>query len=212
MTEDLIGLIWGIVIGFASAIPVGPVGIIAFQRTLAKNKISGLITGLGSSFADTLLAIVGAFSITFIFNFIESHHILLRVIAGLFLLIIGVAGLVSKPKEKRIETDTTLGVLEEFISGFVLTITNPLTAIVFFISFANISHKIGNGLDIATLFVIGIFIGSNLWWLLLTFIADRIAHKINHKSMNRINKWFAIIITFLGVLILSGIVIKHLVY
>ena len=56
------------------------------------------------------------------------------------------------------------------------------------------------------------FIGSNLWWLLLTFIADKVAHKINHESMNKINKWFAIIVTFLGVLILSGVVIKHLVY
>lgn len=209
MLESAFGLSWGIFIGFAIAVPVGPVGLICIQRTLSKNRTSGLVSGLGAAFADALLASVGAFSITVIFTFITEHKSLLEITGGFLLFFLGIMSLISKHKEKKIKEDKAIGFIEEFLSAFVLTITNPLSAFSFFIAFAAVSEKIGDDLNNAIAFVIGAFIGSCLWWLLLTYIADRIAHKISHAHIISINKWFARVITLIGTVILLSVLFKH---
>ena len=216
MIEYILGLMWGIVIGFAVAVPVGPVGLICIQKTMTKGRIAGLVPGLGSAIADGLLASVGAFSITIIFSFITREHTILRIIGSLFLIALGIVALIKANKEKnqkeekiKIKKATTLNIIDEFLSGFLLTITNPLTAFFFFLAFANISAKIGDSLQLAITFVIGIFMGSCLWWLFLTFITEKIAHKINPEHIKMMNKWFAIIITIIGIVTLLGAILKH---
>jgi threonine/homoserine/homoserine lactone efflux protein len=41
----------GVVIGFAIAAPVGPIGVLCIRRTLAEGRVSGLISGLGAATA-----------------------------------------------------------------------------------------------------------------------------------------------------------------
>jgi threonine/homoserine/homoserine lactone efflux protein len=202
MIEYYLGLMWGVIIGFAVAVPVGPVGLICIQKTITQNRLSGLVPGLGAAIADGLLASVGAFSITVIFSFITKEQAILRIIGSLFLLILGIFALIKSKKQKEeepiVKKETTLSLIDEFLSGFVLTITNPLTAFFFFLAFANITDKIGDGLQVAITFVIGIFIGSCLWWILLTSVTDRIAHRINHGHIQSMNKWFAIVLIAIG--------------
>ncbi len=207
MFSYITSIMWGILVGFAVAVPIGPVGLICIQRTITKNKLSGLISGLGAAVADVLLASVGAFSITIIFSFIKEEQVVLRFIGGLILLIIGIVSIMSKKNVEEFKKETTLSAIEEFLSGFILTITNPLSAFVFFLAFAETSSRIGSGINIAFSFVIGIFIGSCLWWLFLTYIADKIAHKIKHEYIKVINKCFAIAITALGIIIILRVLI-----
>lgn len=198
---------WGVLVGFAVAVPIGPVGLICIQRTITKNKLSGLISGLGSAVADVLLASVGAFSITIIFSFIKEEQTVLRIIGGLILLIMGIVSIMSKKDVEKFKKETALGAVEEFLSGFILTITNPLSAFVFLLAFAGVSTRIGSGVNIAFSFVIGIFIGACLWWLFLTYVADKIAHKIKREYINIINKCFAIAITALGIIIILSMLL-----
>ena len=208
MIEYVLGISWGIFVGFAIAVPVGPVGLICIQRTFAKNKTSGLVSGLGAALADALLASVGAFSITVIFLFIKQNHALLQILGGGLLLLLGVMALVQKKKDNEPKTDTTLGFIEEALSAFILTITNPLSAFSFFVAFAGISHKLCGGFAVAISFVIGAFIGSCLWWIFLTGVTDRIAHRINQNHIKSASKWFSIIITVFGAIILIGVFFK----
>lgn len=209
MIESLGGISWGIIVGFAIAVPIGPVGLICIQRTLAKNRISGLISGLGAATADSLLASVGAFSITIIFLFIKNNHSVLEILGGFLLLFLGIMSLISKPKSSEVKIDTALGYIEELLSAFVLTITNPLTAFSFLIAFGILNNKINDGLITAISFVAGVFIGSCLWWILLTYIADKIAHRITPEHIKTINKWFAIIITIFGIVILTNVLFRY---
>ncbi len=209
MFEYIVTLIWGIVVGFAVAVPIGPVGLICIQRTLAKNKISGLVSGLGAALADASLAFVGAFSITAISSLIAREHSMFRIIGGTLLLFLGIMALISKPDAQNVKVDTALGFIEQFLSAFVLTITNPLSAFSFFIAFGLINEKIGYGFHISTIFVIGAFLGSCLWWILLTWLTDLLAHKIKDNHIVLINKTFAIIITILGAVILLNALFRY---
>jgi threonine/homoserine/homoserine lactone efflux protein len=209
MIEYIAGLSWGTLIGFAIAIPVGPMGLICIQRTLAHGRMSGLVSGSGAAFADALLASIGAFSITIIFSFIADHKSLLETLSGFLLLFLGIMSLISKPKSAEFKIDSALNRVEEFLSSFVLTITNPLSAFSFFVAFAAINSRIGDGITFATTFVAGVFIGSCLWWLFLTYVTDKIAHKITPELVTKINRGFAWVISVFGLAILSSVLFNQ---
>jgi threonine/homoserine/homoserine lactone efflux protein len=44
----------GILIGFATAVPVGPIGILCIRKTLTDGRLPGLMIGLGAATADLL--------------------------------------------------------------------------------------------------------------------------------------------------------------
>ena len=210
MIAFLVSLIWGIAVGLASAIPVGPVGLICIQRTLAKDKLSGLISGLGSAIADACLAIVGAFSIRFVIDFIVNNHVLMRILGSLLLIFIGISSFYNNRNKVVYKIDNALRHLDELLSGFVMTITNPLTAFVFFAGFASISVKVGHSFTISTLFVLGVFIGSCLWWIILTFITDKLSHKIKDGYIDIINKVFSILIVVIGSILLLSVLFRYI--
>lgn len=62
-------LLKGILIGLLFGIPVGAVGTMAAQRAFSHGFGAGLKTGLGSSAADCLYAVCGAFGLTFVSDF-----------------------------------------------------------------------------------------------------------------------------------------------
>lgn len=210
MIAFLISLIWGAIIGLVSAIPVGPVGLVCIQRTLAKNKISGLISGLGSSTADACLALVSAFSIRFVLDFITNNHVIMRILGALLLIFIGISSFFKETENKKVRISTALRHIDEFLSGFVMTITNPLTAFVFFAGFASINSKVGHSFTISLLFVIGVFLGSLLWWFSLTLITEKLSHKIKDGHIDNINKIFSSLIVIIGSILLISVLFRHI--
>jgi len=209
MFHQIIALIWGIVVGFAIAVPIGPVGIIVVQRTITKNRLIGLVTGLGAALTDGFLATVGAFGIKTISEFIFHQQTLLRLIGGCILFTIGLMAIFSKPKPNIKKQDSAITMIEHFLSGVALTATNPLAAASFLLAFASIGPRIGiGGPGIATYLVIGVVMGSCLWWLLLTHIATALGHRIKPGHIDSINKWLGVVIAVLGGIVLIGSVFK----
>ena len=51
----------GMGVGLASSITVGPVAVLCIQRTLSKNRRSGLASGMGVASADMIMAIIAFF-------------------------------------------------------------------------------------------------------------------------------------------------------
>jgi hypothetical protein len=49
-----------LLIGLSIAAPVGPVGLLTIQRTLAQGPRAGLATGLGAALADAVYGAIGA--------------------------------------------------------------------------------------------------------------------------------------------------------
>jgi threonine/homoserine/homoserine lactone efflux protein len=208
MFELTIALVLGILVGIAVSIPLGPVGIIVIQRTLARSKMAGFITGLGSGTADILTASIAAFGIHVILDFLVREHSTIRIVGGVILLIFGIASMWSKPREHEKRVDTLMNRIQYFFSGFVLTITNPFTPVAFFIAFANIQPflemKNETSLMIPTSLVAGIFFGTCLWWLLVTSVAEIYEHKITRDRLGSINKWLGAIVVFIAVVILTS--------
>jgi arginine exporter protein ArgO len=209
MLDQLIAIIAGIIIGFAMAVPVGPVGLIVFQRSVVKSRLMGLSTGLGAALTDGFLASIGAFGIKIIWDFIIEQQTTLRLVGGVILIVVGLVGVFAKPKVFEKKKVTAITLIEHFLSGVILTITNPVAALSFFVIFASIGPRLGIGGDgVATFLVVGVVMGSALWWLTLTSLATFLGHKIKHEHLDLMNKCFGIVIAIVGMVMLLGVFLK----
>ena len=128
--------IWkGLILGFAIAAPVGPIGILCIRRTLQFGRFSGLFSGLGAAAADMVYAIIAAFGLTFISNVLIAGRFWMQLIGGLFLLYLGWKTYFSPVCDKT-GTVSHTSLWNDFVSTFFLTITNPMTILSFLAIFA----------------------------------------------------------------------------
>lgn len=192
----------GLIIGFVIAIPLGPISLFSINNTLAKHKLAGFVTGLGAVAADVFYATIAGFSITFIYNFIIAEKLWFRLLGGLFLVYLGWRMFFSKPAQCPV-TDQPKSLKADFLSTFFLAVTNPLTIFFFLAIFAalGIGQTRHNHIN-TVLFIIGIFCGSSLWWLLLINLADKFKEKVSDLLIKRVNKISGAITVILGLIIL----------
>jgi threonine/homoserine/homoserine lactone efflux protein len=178
----------GILLGFAIAAPVGPIGILCIRKTLQFGRFSGLFSGLGAAVADTLYGIIAAFGLTMVSDFLISEQMWLKIIGGIFLLYLGLTTFFAKPLEKS-HTIPHTSLISDFLSTFLLTLTNPLTIFSYLAIFAALGFThIDGDYSHATWLVSGVFLGSALWWLLLSEGVTLFRKRVNQTMMIWINR------------------------
>ncbi|MEO0374179.1 MAG: LysE family transporter [Cyanobacteria bacterium P01_A01_bin.17] len=125
----------------------------------------------------------------------------LGIIGGLFLCYLGVTTFLSKPADKPAEIGRT-GLAGAYLSTFGLTLTNPATILSFVLLFAGFAPaELGYGQ--AVVMVGGVFLGSALWWLLLSSGVSRLRHWLTPKRLVWVNRGFGVLITIFGIVALS---------
>ncbi len=196
----------GVAIGLAIAAPVGPIGILCIRRGIASGWLAGFASGLGAATADGIYGAIAGFGLTIITNFLVSQQLIIRLIGGLFLCYLGVKTFRSSVNQEAAKAREVKNLLGNYLSTFFLTITNPMTILAFVVIFAGLGlGKVHNSLA-AILLVLGVFLGSALWWLLLAFVASRLRHRMSSSLLRSINWVAGIIITTFGLVALVDIV------
>lgn len=192
-------LLQGLLLGFSIAAPVGPIGVLCIRRTLQFGRWSGLFSGLGAAVADTFYAVIAAFGLTLISDFLVAGQFWLRTLGGLFLLYLGWKTFNSKSVfTVREAHHTTLN--KDFLSTFLLTFANPMTILFFLAVFASLELSTLQGnYTKASLLVSGVFLGSSAWWLLLSEGIILFRKKITEKAMRWINRVAGLIIAGFGI-------------
>lgn len=191
-------LLKGIILGFSIAAPVGPIGILCIRKSLQFGRLSGFCSGLGAAVADTVYGIIAAFGLAALSNFLLAGQFWLRLIGGAFLIYLGLKTFLAKPTEKSSEVSHKT-LLSDFVSTFFLTMTNPMTILSYLAVFAGLglSDTAGNYVHAAWL-VLGVFIGSACWWLILSEIVTLFRKKVGQKAMTWINRVAGLIIGGFG--------------
>jgi threonine/homoserine/homoserine lactone efflux protein len=156
-------------IGLSVAATIGPMSILCMQRTMSRGFLYGLISGLGIATADGLYGSVAGLGLTVIASFLVSQQTWIHLLGGLFLLYLGGKTMLTKPAERAAQTATTTNSVGAYVSTLLLTLTNPLTIISFAAIFASLGVGGRSNSTFTALLVIGgVFLGSMLWWCLLT--------------------------------------------
>jgi threonine/homoserine/homoserine lactone efflux protein len=186
----LIALLKGVAIGVVIALPVGPVGVLCVRRTVFEGPSYGFISGMGAATADTLFGIIAGAGLTFLRDWLLSYQDWFGAAGGVFLLVIGVRTLIRPPTEREIVPLSGERHFKANASTFALTITNPITILAFTAIFAKIGAAEGAGVVTLAALVIGVFIGSLIWWLGLSFglfWVQRLAGNFHLAWLNRIS-------------------------
>jgi threonine/homoserine/homoserine lactone efflux protein len=207
----LLFLLKGVVVGIIIAVPVGPVGVLCVRRTLFQGKLAGFVSGLGAATADAIFGFIAAFGLTFVSDWLIGYQLWLRIAGGCYLLYVGGTALLSKPTTKPNPERDAETILRDFGSTFVLTLTNPITIVAFLGIFSALGLS-GEGATLgrAAILVLGVWSGSLLWWLALSFGLGMIFRSFQPRYLVWINRASGTILLLSGAGLLAAPAIKHM--
>ena len=190
----------GLLIGLIFGIPAGAVGAMTVQRTWHYGVRAGLLTGLGSSAADCFYACVGAFGLTLVSDFLMERQNLIRLAGGCLILLMGVSLLLKKENHNSDIADTS-DFFRMFLSSFAVGITNPAAILTFLFAFSWFGIAGGSTKRNGWLVVLGVFLGTYLWWGGLTAAVSLTRKKKRKNSFQRVNRMFGAVLSLFGVLV-----------
>lgn len=187
---------------------MGPVGMLCIQRTLNEGKAHGLVTGLGATVGDmliALLAIIAALGLGFSTEFIQQHEGPLKVIGSIVLIAFGYVVYNKNPSKNLAKVkEKTASYWTVFVSSLFLTISNIATLFLYIALFARFNVIDADkpfGYDLITILFIGV--GAFLWWLLVTYLVNKLRSRFNPRGLQIFNKIIGILLIGLGI---AGIV------
>jgi len=195
-------LLKGLVIGFSIAAPVGPIGVLCIRRSLSEGRRVGLATGVGAATADATYGGVAAFGLTAISSFLIGHRGWLELLGGLFLCWLGIRTFFSRPATREGEVRAG-GLHSAFLTTFFLTLTNPMTILSFVAVFAGLGLGASPDFIAASVLVAGVFVGSALWWMLLSSGVALFQSRVRSGWMQTVNRLSGCVIFAFGVYSLS---------
>lgn len=181
-------LVKGVIIGFLIAAPVGPIGVLCIKRSLSKGALSGFFTGLGAATADACYGAIAAFGLTIISDFLIDQKMTLQIIGIIFLLYLGIKTFIENPASEAKGNVNGKGLLSDYLTTIGLTLTNPTTIASFIAVFAGIGLTAASNYKDATLLVLGVFLGSAAWWLILSNGVGLLRKKANNNLLKWVNR------------------------
>lgn len=206
----------GLLVGFSIAAPVGPIGVLCIRRTLTLGRLAGLLSGLGAATADALYGAIAAYGLTAISGILVGQSFWFRLVGGVFLIYLGVQTVLAKPAIKPAEVEgltNAQGLAGAYVSTVILTITNPATIMSFAAVFAGLGLGTGvagaassqSGRLAAITLVVGVFVGSALWWLLLSSVVSLFRSIANPNTLQWLNRVSGVVLIMFGVIALISL-------
>ena len=206
-TNDTLGLttgffLKGLVIGFSIAAPVGPIGVLCIRRSLSDGTLAGLAAGLGAATADAVYGCIAGFGLTAVSGFLIQRQIWLALFGGGFLCYLGIRTFLSRPAEQA-ATARGGGLLATYGATLLLTLTNPATILSFVAVFAGFGLGRSSDYASAVALVLGVFVGSALWWLILSGGVGLVRNRFSASWMQIVNRLSGCVLVAFGLYALS---------
>ncbi|MFQ5683860.1 MAG: LysE family translocator [Candidatus Binatia bacterium] len=192
----------GLIIGFVIAVPVGPIGLLCINRIMSGGPRYGLISGLGLATADAFWGGTVALGLTLISSLLNRQLVWLHPIGGIFLCYLGVKTFLVNPaihvaltKKNRLWGAYSL--------MFFLRFTNPVTMLSFIAIYAGLGvASLSGRYFTAVLLTSGVFLGSALWWVILTSSLGLFRKKFTNHGLKWMHRISGAIIASVGFVVL----------
>jgi len=182
-------------LGLVVSIPLGPVGALCIQRTISKGYKSGLLGGLGAACADLVYALIAGFGISVIINWLLQVRKWIQIGGSIIFMVMAYKVFYTNPAiQVRRSRRQKHHPLEDFITTFLLTFSNPTPVFVFMAAFAGfIVHEEINYQDII-LSIVGVFIGCLGWWFVLVSLVNLFRNRIRLRHLLWVNKITGVVV------------------
>ena len=193
----------GMALGFSVAAPIGPMGVLCIQRTLALGPRAGIATGFGAAtvhFAYGAFVLAG-FGIVAPTNWTIIGTKVLSVVAALSLFWLAARSLRNTGTTGAPGNAAAVSLVGAYTSAIALGAINPSTIILFGSAFPALGGL--RGTEAVVFIILGIFAGSVAWWLMLTLTVSRFRSRFDVRAQAITRTISALVFAGLGVMLLS---------
>lgn len=181
----------GMLIGIIASAPMGPVGVLCIQRTMQKGRPYGIVTGAGAALSDIIYALMTGLGMSFVIDFIsdEKNLFWLKLVGSIMLFIFGIYMFRTDPKKCLRPASSSKGtLLHNFVTSFLVTISNPLIIFLFIALFNMFTFVIPGNVLAQCVGYISIVVGAMLWWLGLTYVINKMRKKFGLRGILNLNR------------------------
>lgn len=218
MASDAALFLQALLVGLAIAAPVGPIAVLAIQRTLHQGLAIGLATGLGAAVADGLYGAVGAYGAQALVHALQALQRPLALASAALLGALAwriwhqpaadpVADPAADPAASAdAASPRALRWSTAFASSLVLTLANPATVVSFVAVFALLAAASAVPASPA-LMLAGVFAGSALWWGLLAGVVARLRRHLDTRWRRRVNRGAALLLAGFALAALAAVLL-----
>lgn len=203
-------IILSFVLGFTTASPVGPTGLLCLRRTLSKGFLTGFLSALGISGAYAFWSYVTIYGLINISHWIEQEKIILQAFIGIFFLIYGLRGILKKP-EKLCPAPQLASGISEFLSTFLVVFLNPGTFLMFSVTFTflGLSKNRFNAFESFEI-ASSVFMGAIIFWTVVLQFINKIRIHMTEIVYCFVARLSACAIIIFGLIILTHCLYCHL--
>jgi threonine/homoserine/homoserine lactone efflux protein len=201
LSHYLAALFSGVGIGFTVAAPIGPMGMLCIQRTLASGMATGLATGFGAAtvhLAYSALAVLGLGSLAQ--PWVEANAAGFGIVSALTLLWFAIRthrGSIALQETSEIDN---VRLARAYLSAIALGFTNPLTVILFQAALHAFSTQ-----SAAPPLVAGVFVGSAIWWTVLSTMVATARSRLTPRMLSLSSRFASLLLLGLGTTMLLRI-------
>jgi threonine/homoserine/homoserine lactone efflux protein len=188
----------GFVIGLTIAAAVGPITLLVIRRTIDHGGWYGFASGLGVATADATYAGIAAFGLTAVTSVLVSGQVLLGIVGGAVIAIMGIRTMLSRPTGPAADAERP-GVAGASASIYALTMTNPLTIVLYAGVFAGIGLVAGSSFVDAAVVTLAAWLGSTLWWVVLCSIVGWARARVSPRALLWVNRLSGAALVVFGV-------------
>lgn len=193
----------GLLIGFPITSVIGPISILIVRQTIVDGYKSGFVASLGASTADTFYGAVAAYGLTMISGFLVEQQFFLRIFGGAFLLYLGAKTVISKMPQRPNIAISKKNLWKNYFTVAALTISNPLTIILFLSVFAGLDFS--QETNFSPFFTtMGIAVGSVLAYVLLISVVLILKKKASEKALEIIHALSGVMIIAFAIYAIGG--------
>jgi threonine/homoserine/homoserine lactone efflux protein len=185
-------LLRGLMLGLAIAAPVGPIGLLCIQRTLSLGMPAGFAAGLGAATADGLYGLAAVLGLAGLAAAAPGTLSALRLVGAAVLVWLAWTTLSRAPATRAAAPAGAGSLVSGYAATLLLTLANPATIFSFIAIFAGLG--IEGGSTGAAALVLGVFLGSAGWWLVLSSSVGLIRRRVPESAILWINRLSALLL------------------
>ena len=200
MTFTSLSLPAGLLVGFSVAMPIGPMGLLCIQRTLASGTRHGISTGMGAATVNILYAGLIIVGLGQLAPAVASGGRVLGVAGGLFLLWSAARTMRRRPAAAG------LGVaprpLAAYGSALAFNLANPLSPLLILALLTPLIGAVAPSATDVGAFLLGMFLAAGSWWVCLCTVVGLLRARMNARVLVLVNRAAGVMLTVYGLLAL----------
>ena len=183
---------------------MGPTGILCIQRTMRKGRQYGIVTGAGAALSDLFYALITGLGMFSLVGFIEDKSILfwLKLIGSVMLFIFGIWTLRSDPRKfmrNDNENKPKGTLLQNFVTSFLVTLSNPLIIFLFIALFNMLTFVVPENIFGMLVGYAAIVAGAMMWWYGLTYVLTRAKQNFGLHGIHRFNQAIGVVVITISI-------------